>query len=145
MNISDLDLKTRRRLFPDLDKPKPKIRLASEGEELFVFQCRARKLPMFKREHKFALSKGRGWRFDFAWPEFMVATEIEGLVCRYIDGVPYALGRHCTFTGFEEDCRKYATANELGWHVLRFNQNLVSNWTAVDMTIDVLRSRGWRP
>jgi very-short-patch-repair endonuclease len=153
MRISDLSLMSpsaRKQLYEKLGiapakKKKTRTQPASDAEEMFVGQCRIRKLPMFQREFKFALSKGRGYRFDFCWEEFKVAVEIEGLVCKYIDGIPYALGRHCTFTGFENDCQKYAIANELGWHVNRFNQALVKNWTAIDMTIDLLKARGWKP
>lgn len=160
VHISDLDPETRRKFFPDADtlvktraKPtaKGKLDLRKSAEDTFVAHCRAYKLPMFKREHKFALERGRGWRFDFCWETdgngqpLMVAVEVEGLVARYVNGEQFAYGRHATFAGFENDAIKYATAAILGWTVLRFNQRLVTNGTAIDMTVECLKAKGWVP
>lgn len=122
--------------------PKP----PSKGEETFVLHCRLRKLPMFKREFKFALARGRGWLFDFAFVDYKVAVEIEGLVAmRARDGSTLAGGRHATFQGWRGDAIKYATAAVMGWSVLRFDQSLVKDKTAIDMTHELLRSKGWAP
>ena len=51
-------------------------------------------------------------RFDFAWPSQMVAVEVEGGV--------WIRGRHNTGRGFISDCRKYNSAAEMGWIVLRY-------------------------
>lgn len=90
------------------------------------------------------------WRFDFAWPEFKIAVEVEGLVCRELhdkDGGSHwvAMGGHATMDGFRDDCEKYAWANFLGWAVLRFEQNQVGNGFAIDMTVRMLYARGWKP
>ncbi len=53
----------------------------------------------------------RGWRFDFAWPEYKVALECEG-------GVRSG-GRHIQPEGFLKDMEKYNEAALLGWRVLR--------------------------
>ncbi len=137
-------------LFPDLKlgptlKRKAKIpAAASQAEELFFRQCATRKLPTPTREHLFAMKLGRMWRFDFCFDDYRYAVEIEGLVCKYIGGIPYAIGRHATFTGFQGDCEKYSKANLLGWHVDRWNQALVKNGTAIDAAEEFLKSRGWR-
>jgi len=125
-----------RKAFPKLHMPggRTEKRYPSKAEQLFAFQCAAEKLPSHVREYCFALSIGRAWRFDFAWPDLKVAVEIEGLVKRFINGKPYMLGRHATFSGFTEDCIKYANANILGWHVLRFNQALVKDGSAIELT-----------
>lgn len=60
------------------------------------------------REHRF--DSVRRWRFDFAWPELMVAVEIEG-----------GGGRHHTFAGSHADMDKYNAATLAGWRVLRFD------------------------
>jgi very-short-patch-repair endonuclease len=142
-----LTLKDARRLVPGLKIERgargPK-ELRSKYEELFRLHAMARGLPAFEREYKFALELGRQWRFDFAWPTYQVAVEIEGLRFKFIDGIPYALGRHTTREGFEEDCRKYAHASIAGWYVLRFSQRLVKDGTAVDLTRELLFTRGWR-
>lgn len=102
------------------------------------------------RELEFARAVGRKWRFDFAWPSLMVAVEIDGLVPRYVKkrstkGKQYTVleagGRHATMDGYEEDCRKLATAAQLGWFAIRFNQNLVRNGEALKFTQQLLHAR----
>lgn len=120
--------------------PKP----LSAGEEAFALHCRAHHLPSVTRELAFALEAfGRRWKFDFAWPEYRVAVECEGLVVRFQAGKKILLGRHVTLEGFEEDAIKYAHAALLGWTVLRFNQRLIGNGTAIDLTRRVLAAKGW--
>lgn len=67
------------------------------------------KLPEFVQEHRF--HPIRRWRFDFAWPEQMIALEIEGGI--------FIKGRHTSPHGFMADCEKYNTATLLGWKVIR--------------------------
>lgn len=129
---------------------KPKR--AASKEDDFDFQCRAHRLPEFVRQHLFAKSIGRRWQFDFAFPRFMLAAEVEGLVVRRLwdkptGGKPVQVvyGRHATITGFMEDAVKYNTAAMLGWTVLRFAQQQVKNGEAIEMAIRVLASRGWQP
>lgn len=126
----------------DPDAPLGRKRLSAE--DLFVHQCTFRNLPAFESQFYFAKSIGRRWKFDVAFPEFKVAVEIEGLVVRRINGQLVAGGRHATVTGFREDCIKYASAALLGWQVLRFEQGMVKSKYAVDTTIRLLVSRGWR-
>lgn len=124
---------------------RPTLSAKQTAEDTFAFQCKARGVPPPMREHLFAKDIGRLWRFDFCWKMYMVAMECEGLVVKYVNGEQIVTGRHCTIKGYEGDCIKYAKAAELGWTVVRFNQALIKNWTAIDMVIDVLRSRGWTP
>lgn len=53
----------------------------------------------------------RRWRFDCAFPERMVALEIEGGV--------WVQGRHNRPCGFEKDRAKYNEAALMGWMVLK--------------------------
>lgn len=98
----------------------------------------------FEREYRFAKSYGRQWRFDFAFRQYLVAVEIEGLAPRKVGREIVAGGRHGTVKGIKEDMRKYNAAALLGWLVLRFEQNDVRPRRAIDMTLRVLASRGWR-
>lgn len=119
----------------------PAVRRSSKrtaAEDLFAFHCRARRLPDFERNHRFALVIGRRWHFDFAWVKERVAVEVEGLVVRRIGGELVCTGRHASVAGFKEDCIKYATAATLGWHVLRFEQSQVTSGEAIDFTIRML-------
>lgn len=134
----------------------------------FAYHCRARRLPPFVAELAFAKGlrdfprwkekksdRAPQWRFDFAWPQFMVAVEIEGLSMREAtlsDGTQrwVCMGGHASPSGFKDDCEKYNAAAQLGWFVLRFEQDAIGKDTrsssiAVETTIRVLAARGWAP
>lgn len=149
MHLSDLDPETRRKFFPNLDEldaASPKKSRKEEAELAFAFHCRAHKLPMFKRNYKFAEeSHGRGWMLDFAWLEWKCALEVEGLVVRRVNGELITSGRHVTPVGFRNDCEKYATAAVIGWTVLRFEQTQITSGLAIDMAMQLLKSKGWKP
>jgi very-short-patch-repair endonuclease len=113
-------------------------------EDLFSFQLKAHKLPTFIREHRFALSIGRQWRFDFANPEFMIAVEVEGLIVKRVGGRFVSTGAHADINGFKSDCCKYAEAAILGWTVLRFEQSQVKTGEAVNFTKRLLHAKGYR-
>ena len=66
-------------------------------------------LPLPEMEFKFHPT--RKWRFDFAWPEWKIAVEIEGAV--------WTQGRHTRGSGFIKDMEKYSYANIMGWCVIR--------------------------
>jgi len=57
------------------------------------------------------------WRFDFAWPDKLIAVELEGGV--------WARGRHVRGRGYESDCEKYNLAQSLGWSVYRFTSGML--------------------
>ena len=116
------------------------------AEDQFAAQCRALKLPPVERQHVFAKeATGRLWRFDFAWRNYWLAVEIEGIVPRRLPtGQVVVGGRHGSVAGIIEDMEKYNTAALLGWTVLRFPQKYVRPKHAVEMTMRVLAARGWR-
>jgi len=93
-------------------------------------------LPVPMTEFRF--DETRRWRFDYAWPLFKVALEIEGgahgRLLVVTDGVERRAGvnvplkagtrirvggRHQSGPGFEKDIEKYNRAAVLGWCVLR--------------------------
>ncbi|WP_394265172.1 hypothetical protein [Bergeyella zoohelcum] len=53
----------------------------------------------------------RKWRFDFAFPQYRIAVEVEGGV--------WISGRHTRGKGFINDMEKYNEATSEGWSVLR--------------------------
>src|SRR3954447_24495574 len=89
----------------------------SELEELLAFQLRTAGVETPEREHKFCLD--RKWRFDFAWPDRMIAVEVEG--------GSWVKGAHNRGLHFESDCEKYNEAALSGWTVLRFNTHMVED------------------
>jgi len=80
----------------------------SQYERIFARQLEEAGLH-FEREFKF--HQGRGWRCDFANPDWMIMVEVEGGI--------YSRGRHTRGSGFVKDCEKYNTATLLGWRVYR--------------------------
>ena len=87
----------------------------------FAYHCKLAGLPMPTPEHAFAKeSHGRKWRFDFAWVEWRIAVEKEGIVYPERGSNDHRLsGRHVSVTGFRNDVEKYAAAFTLGWAILR--------------------------
>ncbi len=74
----------------------------------------------------------RRWRFDFAWPQLMIAIEIEG-------GIWFPSGgRHNRPVGYQKDLEKYNHATKLGWRVFRFTPQQFKNGEAFEMLEDIL-------
>jgi hypothetical protein len=64
----------------------------------------------------------------------MVAVEIEG-VTKW--GGAKNIGRHQTASGYGKDCEKYNHANDLGWRVYRYTQDMITT-EAVEQVRDAL-------
>ena len=82
-------------------------------------------LPVPVFEYRF--DPTRRWRFDMAWPERLVALEVEGGV--------WTGGRHSRGKGMMSDMEKYNTAVLAGWRVLR----VVPAQTCMSETVAMLR------
>ena len=67
-------------------------------------------VPAAETEYGFALPE-RKWKFDYCWPEFLIALECEGGV--------WVGGRHTSGSGFLKDIEKYNAAAVRGWLVIR--------------------------
>lgn len=108
-------------------------------------QMRALKLLMPEREYRFAamhvgLGKGvkerikeaglKDWRFDFAWPRWKFAVEVEGGA--------WVGGRHTRGAGFQADLEKYHHAMRLGWDVYRCSGPLIRSGHAVGLIEQIL-------
>jgi hypothetical protein len=137
--------------------------------QTFADACRARRLPdprwkghpegelRFAAGHKEIrrlkpkkTGRAPGWSFDFAWPEFMVAVEIQGLVMDEVtlrNGTKrwVCMGGHATPQGYKSDCEKLNAAQRLGWTVLYFEQDMLKAGMAIDDTLRMLYARGCRP
>jgi very-short-patch-repair endonuclease len=96
---------------------RPPQRSGPNLEEIFHIQIKAVRLPAAQREYRF--HPKRGWKFDFAWPQAMIAVEIEGGT--------HMRGRHVRPEGFRNDCIKYSEAALLGWKVLRGDSQMVKS------------------
>jgi hypothetical protein len=78
-------------------------------------------LPGVALETEFWFHPTRNWRFDFAFPTFKIAIEIDGRAggkpCPVCKG---STGRHQTVDGVRRDLEKHRAAVLRGWHVLRY-------------------------
>jgi len=130
----------------ELEKPGPGADDRRAGpEELFAQHCRQFCLPPPERQLRFAAAAmGKQWRFDFAWREYHVAVEIQGVVVRRIGDKIYTMGGHADVKGMRNDHAKHNAAILLGWSVLQFLQDDVKPRRAIETTMRVLAARGWR-
>lgn len=87
-----------------------------EATFLFWWNMLAR-TPEPEQEYRFYAD--RRWRFDFAWPDALVAVECEGGTWTH--------GRHVRGDGFRKDCEKYNKAAYFGWRVFRVTAGMLND------------------
>ena len=95
---------------------------------MFELQLRALNLPAPQAEYKFHPT--RRWRFDYAWPEFRCALEVEGGV--------WSRGRHTRGSGFRGDMEKYNSATTDGWAIVRCEPSDLRNGKAAKLVEQLL-------
>lgn len=103
-------------------------RLAAQAkrEELeltLLTQCRFLKLPEPVRQLKFHPT--RDWAVDLAWPDHMVAAEVEG--GQWLPGG----GRHQRGAGLAADAVKYNELSLQGWLLVRCTTSMVNDGSGV--------------
>ena len=110
-------------------KPTDLYELASlEAEFASVWHRFAPDAPEPVREHRF--HPDRGWRFDFAWPEHLVAVECEGGI--------YTGQAHGSISGILRDIGKYNAATELGWRVFRATRPMLNDWEQAALFVSMV-------
>ena len=97
-------------------------------EDALAFAIERAKLPSPVREYPGVVA-GRDFRFDFAWPEYMVLAEVDGGTWPGKDGKQ--AGRHIRGKGYEDGCEKCNGAVLAGYRVLRFTAAMVKDGRAV--------------
>lgn len=118
--------------------------MPSDLEILFANKIDRLRLPAPLREYRFAAGLfGRQWRFDFCWPQYMLAVELHGIVECQVRGRAVDVGGHGTIVGKISDMNKYNAAILLGWKVLTFAQAHVNSTEAMDVTQRALIVCGW--
>lgn len=93
----------------------------SDAEAALIFQLKAVGVSAPISELRFHPT--RKWRFDLAWPDLLVAVEVEG--------GSWSAGRHTRGVGFEGDCEKYDEAQLAGWLVLRVTPHMIDDGRAL--------------
>ena len=102
-------------------KTRTRRRPSTLPTTLFEQQCELAGIAICDREYQFHPT--RRWRFDYAWPHYLVAVEIEGGT--------WSGGRHVTGAGYRSDCEKYNEAAIMGWLVLRFTTDMIQDALAL--------------
>jgi very-short-patch-repair endonuclease len=92
---------------------------------LFLGLLRMARLPAPEAEYRFAAP--RRWRFDYAWPQHLVALEV--------DGGTWVAGR---------DTEKLNAAAVLGWRMLRCTPQQLCTLAMVELIGDALAPRAER-
>jgi very-short-patch-repair endonuclease len=121
----------------------------SKLEEALAVHIRAAKLPEPQREYRFAAlaTGGTGpgvrqrvkaaglhdWRMDFAWPDLMLAVEVEGGA--------WVGGRHTRGEGFLADLRKYEAAQRMGWTIYRTAGELIKSGNALATIEQLIKAK----
>lgn len=100
----------------------------SQLEDALLWQMQLAKLPAPELQHRFAAP--RRFRFDFAWPDRMVAVEVQG--------GQWVQGRHNRPAGYAKDSEKMRLAMDLGWRVYPFTGDDVKSGLALEHITRVL-------
>jgi hypothetical protein len=104
-----------------------------EGQFLKLWVAFAPSKPLPQRQ--FLFHETRKWRFDFAWPQYKVAVEIDGGVYQR-----KATG-HRSISGVVNQMAKLNAAQIVGWKVLRFHADDLDK-TPED-TVKMVESAFW--
>lgn len=103
-----------------------------EWEDYLHRQILDAKFPEPVREYKFL--KTRRFRFDFAWPEHKIATEMHGGV--------WNGGGHVRPIGFMNDREKMNLAVIDGWAVFEVTSQHVNSGQAMEWLTTYFKQRG---
>lgn len=96
----------------------------SKFEEAFHWQLKhATDIADGIPNYRFDLN--RKWEFDFAWPDVLIAVEIEGGIWRKGGGA------HSHPTNILRDIEKYNHAARAGWRIFRFTTDMVDSGEAL--------------
>ncbi len=145
MNEADYELQQYLRNSPDVaklnedmddtgkkKKPKKKRRkMQSKLEARMADQMDLLDIPEPEVELRF--HDTRRWRFDFAWPDMMLALEV--------NGGTWIKGRHNRGSSVGKDYEKLNEAQILGWSVLQFTTDQVKDGTAIDTLMRAIEAK----
>ena len=101
-------------------------------------------MPEAVTEHRFHAE--RMWRFDYAWPRWKVALEVEGGIFGFTDpktGKRRMGGAHGRITGIKRDMEKYSHAAAMGWLVIRCIPQDLNTGATIAYVRGALKSHGY--
>lgn len=115
----------------------------SHLERLFRRQLEGQGIGGFQQEVEF--HPERKWRWDFAWPDRMIAVEIQGGTEKHYLGDQ---SHHSTPQGYRNDLEKQREGQRLGWQVFAFTGLEVRNLSALRFLVGVMgeieKNDNWR-
>lgn len=115
-------------------EPKKKLSRKEELELKVSRQLSMANIPPWETQLRF--KPPRLWRFDFAWPEHMVALEVNGGT--FMSGK----NKHTNGARLHGEYEKLNAAQTLGWVVLQCDAKHVSKGEVVTFVFDALAARG---
>lgn len=100
---------------------------------MFIKVLEAMNIPVPVKEFKFHHT--RQWRFDYAWPQYKIALEVEGGIFGYTDkqGNKRKGGAHSSVTGILRDLEKYNSAAVLGYRIIRVQPSDLMKTSTIEM------------
>lgn len=99
--------------------------------DAFFAMLKRSRLSMPETEYQF--HDKRLWRFDYAWPSYKIAVEVEGGI--------WTQGRHTRGKGVLGDMQKYNAAAVLGWRLLRCTPDQLDGLGMQEALRKVLREK----
>lgn len=118
------------------------ITFHSKLEALYYEQVIGAGLPTPTTQHLVVFD--RKWQFDFAWPKYRLAVEIDGGIWLQ-GGKGQRSGGHAHPLAIIRDNDKRNAARALGWIVMQFETNAVNTGQALDRTVEIFCQAKRRP
>ena len=109
--------------------PKQAVPIQPRRSVVFDAALTASGVPLPVMEHRFSERK---WKFDFAWPDKMLALECDGGIWRKGGGAH-------TGTGHVRDIEKGNQAVRMGWRVLHVVPENLCRLETVELVKDALK------
>lgn len=106
---------------PSRTKRTPK----TDYKAIFLTHLKLAKLPEPVCEFRF--HESRKWRFDYAWPDSLIACEYQGLAWKG-EGV----SGHQSVDGLRNDCEKFTEASLAGWRLILITAETVNSGQAAE-------------
>lgn len=100
------------------------------NEILFFSQLKSNGIKEPLKEYKF--DSKRRWRFDYCFPDYKLAVEVEGGV--------WIQGRHNRASGFVKDIEKYNKATILGYKVIRVLPENLFKLETIEMIKEIIKN-----
>ena len=111
---------------------KKSAKVTTQAPDLFL-KLLQQKFKGVEVVKEFRFYETRRWRFDYAFPAYMVAVEVDGGV--------WSGGRHINPAGYVADLEKLNTAASMGWLVLRITTDDRFASTTYELINNTLQTR----